>query len=196
MDIHTKILAELGNIILRPNGRFFVLNFNFELIFTIIVNDVIINFPLKGDYVRMENYINLSNNDLSLVLHCGLREYYAYKKASKIALYYLEESGYNGILEMSLDTKMENISMLISLANFRMIKSDVTEDMVHINVSNVVFVLREIMYNYIGRIRALGYDPYNINIDVNDRIEEIKNYFDGLITRLNEEELVLKREKI
>ena len=52
------------------------------------------------------------------------------------------------------------------------------------------------MYNYIGRIRALGYDPYNINIDVNDRIEDIKNYFDGLINRLNEEELVLKREKV
>ncbi len=144
----------------------------------------------------MENYINLSNNDLSLVLHCRLREYYAYKKASKIALYYLAESGYNGILEMSLDTKMENISALISLANFRMIKSDVTEDMVNINVSNVVFVLREIMYNYIGRIRALGYDPYNINIDVNDRVEEINNYFDGLINKINEEELVLKREKI
>lgn len=144
----------------------------------------------------MENYINLSNNDLSLVLHCRLREYYAYKKASKIALHYLKESGFNGILEMSLDTKMENISMLVSLAKVRMIKPDVSEDMVDTNVSNVVFVLREIMYNYIGRIRALGYDPYNINIDVNDRVEEINNYFDGLINRLNEEELVLKREKV
>lgn len=195
MDIHTKILAELGNIILRPYGRFYF-KFYFDLTFTIIVNDVIINFPLKGDYVRMENYINLSNNDLSLVLHCRLREYYAYKKASKIALHYLKESGFNGILEMSLDTKMENISMLITLAKVRMIKPDVSEDMVDTNVSNVVFVLREIMYNYIGRIRALGYDPYNINIDVNDRIEDIKNYFDGLINRLNEEELVLKREKV
>lgn len=195
MDIHTKILAELGNIILRPYGRFYF-KFYFDLTFTIIVNDVIINFPLKEDYVRMENYINLSNNDLSLVLHCRLREYYAYKKASKIALHYLKESGFNGILEMSLDTEMENISMLITLAKVRMIKPDVSEDMVDTNVSNVVFVLREIMYNYIGRIRALGYDPYNINIDVNDRVEEINNYFDGLINRLNEDELVLKREKI
>ena len=86
--------------------------------------------------------------------------------------------------------------MLITLAKVRMIKPDVTEDMVNINVSNVVFVLREIMYNYIGRIKVLGYDPYNINLDVNDRVEEIKNYFDGLINKINEEELVLKREKV
>ena len=141
-------------------------------------------------------YINLSNNDLSLVLHCRLREFYAYKKACEIAIEYLYANNYKGLIEISLDKSRESISKLITLANIRMIKPDVTEDSVDINVDNVIFVLREIMYNYIGRIRALGYDPYNINIDVNDRVEERNNYFDGLINILNEDELVLKREKI
>ena len=60
-----------------------------------------------------------------------------------------------------------------------MIKPDVTEDSVDINVDNVIFVLREIMYNYIGRIKDLGHDLYS-DTPVLEK----------------EEELILKREKI
>lgn len=142
-------------------------------------------------------YINLSNNDLSLVLHCRLREFYAYKKACEIAIEYLYANNYKGLIEISLDKSRESISKLISLANIRMIKPDVTEDSVDINVDNVIFVLREIMYNYIRRIKALGHDLYS-NTPVLEREVEINNYFDELINNLKEkeEELILKREKI
>lgn len=78
-----------------------------------------------------------------------------------------------------------------------MIKPDVTEDSVDINVDNVIFVLREIMYNYIGRIKDLGHDLYS-DTPVLEREVEINNYFDKLINNLKEkeEELILKREKI
>lgn len=53
------------------------------------------------------------------------------------------------------------------------------------------------MYNYIGRIKALGHDLYS-NTPVLEREVEINNYFDKLINNLKakEEELILKREKI
>lgn len=142
-------------------------------------------------------YINLSNNDLSLVLHCRLREFYAYKKACEIAIEYLYANNYKGLIEISLDKSRESISKLITLANIRMIKPDVTEDSVDINVDNVIFVLREIMYNYIGRIKDLGHDLHS-DTPVLEREVEINNYFDELINNLKEkeEELILKREKI
>ena len=135
-------------------------------------------------------YINLSNNDLSLVLHCRLREFYAYKKACEIAIEYLYANNYKGLIEISLDKSRESISKLITLANIRMIKPDVTED-------SVIFVLREIMYNYIRRIKALGHDLHS-DTPVLEREVEINNYFDKLINNLKEkeEELILKREKI
>ena len=73
-----------------------------------------------------------------------------------------------------------------------MIKPDVTEDSVDINVDNVIFVLREIMYNYIGRIKDLGHDLYS-DTPVLEREVEINNYFN---LKEKEEELILKREKI
>lgn len=146
--------------------------------------------------VILNSYVNLSNNELSLVLDCSLKEYYVFKKASQVAVEYLLANDFPGPIEIDFLEKESFISTLLSLAKVRMIESKISEDDVNITSSNVILVLREIMYNYIGRIRALGYDPYNINIDVNDRVEEINNYFDGLINILNEDELVLKREKI
>ena len=124
-------------------------------------------------------YINLSNNDLSLVLHCRLREFYAYKKACEIAIEYLYANNYKGLIEISLDKSRESISKLITLANIRMIKPDVTEDSVDINVDNVIFVLREIMYNYIGRIKDLGHDLYSDTPVLEREVEiTIKRTFD------------------
>ena len=145
----------------------------------------------------INSYVNLSNNDLSLVLHCRLRDFYAYKKACEIAIEYLYANNYKGLIEISLDKSRDSLSKLITLANIRMIKPDVTEDMVDVNVDKVIFVLREIKCNYISRIRMLGHDLYS-DTPVLEREVEINNYFDELINNLKEkeEELILKREKI
>ena len=102
----------------------------------------------------INSYVNLSNNDLSLVLHCRLRDFYAYKKACEIAIEYLYANNYKGLIEISLDKSRDSLSKLITLANIRMIKPDVTEDMVDVNVDKVIFVLREIKCNYISRKRS------------------------------------------
>lgn len=145
--------------------------------------------------VILNSYNNLSNNELSLVLDCSLKDYYVFKKASQVAVEYLLANDFPGPVEIDFLEKESFISTLLSLAKVRMIESKISEDDVNITNSNVILVLRGIQYDYIARIKALGYDPYCLEKDLKTREQEINYYFDGIINKL-QEELVLKREKI
>lgn len=142
------------------------------------------------------NYINLSNNDLSLVLHCRLKEFYVYKKACEIAISFLYANHFKGFVEISLRKSEDDINKLLSICSFRMIKPDISIENVNVNVNNVVFVLNEIRYNYLSRINALGHDPYYEDVQLNERVEQINMYFDKLINQLYEQEYELKRRKV
>lgn len=144
---------------------------------------------------NFSSYMNMPNHSLSLALHCRLKEFYAYKKACDFVVSYLDALNFVGFVDVSIKKSEETVSKLETLAKIRMVKCDVTEESVSLSIDNVVGVLREIEYNYIARIKALGYDPFYGEKNVDERIDEIKCYFDDLVKGLKKEDLILKREK-
>jgi len=143
---------------------------------------------------NFSSYMNMPNNSLDLVLHCELKAFYAYKKACEFVINYLEAHNYVGLIDISLRKREEQISKLMTLAKIRMISCDVTEESVTLSVDNIVNVLREIEWNYVARVRALGHDPYDMDKTIEERIDEIMKYFDELVKEFNKDEIVLKRD--
>ena len=145
--------------------------------------------------VFLEQYINMPELQLSMIINCKLRELYAHKRAFGIAYNLLLKSPF--VVNVSTQEMDREIQKLKCWAKLRRISLNVTEVNVKITLNDVIYALREILERNIMLVNDCDCDPYSItfksNRDKKEIIANLRNDLNKVIASLDEGAIGLNR---